>query len=165
MMLIVAQLCERARSRIVVVKENGRMDARRIGYWATTGLGTAILTFGGINEVLHTQRIADTIAHLGYPAFLPSLLGTWKLLAVVAILAPRLSRLKEWAYAGVFFDVTGAIVSHAMVGDGPPHLAPPMVVLALLATSWTLRPADRKLGTASRVEPNHPSFPASLQPE
>jgi hypothetical protein len=130
------------------------MDARKIGYWATTGLGTAILTFGGINEVLHTQRITDTIAHLGYPAFLPSLLGTWKLLAVMAILSPGVRRLKEWAYAGVFFDVTGAIVSHTVVGDGPAHLAPPMVVLALLATSWALRPADRKLGATSEAEPS-----------
>lgn len=129
------------------------MDARKIGFWVSTGLGTAILTFGGINEVTHAQRIVDTMAHLGYPAWLPSLLGTWKLLAVAAILAPRLPRLKEWAYAGVFFDVTGAITSHAVAGDGPAHLAPPMVVLALLATSWALRPVARKLVAASRIEP------------
>lgn len=129
------------------------MDARKIGFWVSTGLGTAILAFGGINEVTHAQRIVDTMAHLGYPAWLPSLLGTWKLLAVVAILAPRLPRLKEWAYAGVFFDVTGAITSHAVVGDAATHLAPPIVVLALLATSWALRPTERKLVAASRVEP------------
>jgi len=129
------------------------MDARKIGFWVSTGLGTAILAFGGINEVTHAQRIVDTMAHLGYPAWLPSLLGTWKLLAVAAILAPGLPRLKEWAYAGVFFDVTGAIASHGVVGDGPAHLAPPIVVLALIATSWALRPASRKLGAAARPEP------------
>jgi hypothetical protein len=122
------------------------MDARKFGYWAATGLGSAILTFGGLNELAHATRITETIAHLGYPAFLPSLLGTWKILAVVAILAPRFPRLKEWAYAGVFFDVTGAIVSHGVVGDGAAQLAPPLVVLALLATSWALRPAGRVLG-------------------
>jgi hypothetical protein len=122
------------------------METRQIGYWVATGLGTAILTFGGINEVAHAQRIVDTIAHLGYPAFLPSILGTWKLLAVAAILAPRFPRLKEWAYAGVFFDLTGAMISHAVVGDGPARFAPPLVIFALLATSWALRPASRVLG-------------------
>jgi len=127
------------------------MDARKIGFWVSTGLGTAILAFGGINEVTHAQRIVDTMAHLGYPAWLPSLLGTWKLLAVAAILAPGLPRLKEWAYAGVFFDTTGAIASHSVVGDGAAHLAPPIVVLALALTSWALRPASRKLAPASRA--------------
>ena len=127
------------------------MDTRKIGFWITTGLGTAILTFGGINEVTHAQRVVDTMAHLGYPAWLPSLLGTWKLLAVAAILAPGLPRLKEWAYAGVLFDTTGAIASHVVAGDGPPHLAPPIVVLALLMTSWALRPLSRKLARASRA--------------
>lgn len=126
------------------------MDTRKIGFWISTGLGTAILAFGGINEVTHAQRIVDTMAHLGYPAWLPSLLGTWKLLAVAAILAPGLPRLKEWAYAGVLFDTTGAIASHAVSGDGPSHLAPPIVVLALLMTSWALRPISRKLVAASR---------------
>jgi hypothetical protein len=124
------------------------MDARKLGYWVSTGLGTAILTFGGINELAHASRIMETVAHLGYPAFLPSLLGTWKLLAVIAILAPRFPRLKEWAYAGVFFDLTGAIVSHGDVGDGAAAFAPPLVILALLATSWALRPAGRVLGKA-----------------
>lgn len=127
------------------------MDARKIGFWISTGLGTAILAFGGINEVTHAQRIVDTMAHLGYPAWLPSLLGTWKLLAVAAILAPGLPRLKEWAYAGVFFDTTGAIASHAVVGDGAAHLAPPIVVLVLALTSWALRPASRKLAAASHA--------------
>jgi hypothetical protein len=124
------------------------MTARKIGYWVSTGLGAAILTFGAINELAHAQRIVDTIAHLGYPAFLPTLLGTWKTLAVLAIMSPRLPRLKEWAYAGVFFDLTGALISHAVAGDGPAHFAPPLVVLALLATSWALRPASRVLGAA-----------------
>src|SRR6185312_16172564 len=118
MMSIVTQLCIWPARRIVQGEGDRRMDARKIGFWVSTGLGTAILAFGGINEVTHAQRIVDTMAHLGYPAWLPSLLGTWKLLAVAAILAPGLPRLKEWAYAGVFFDTTGAIASHSVVGDG-----------------------------------------------
>ena len=115
----------------------------------------AILTFGGINEVLHTQRIADTIAHLGYPAFLPE--------PSRDVEAPRGhgdslaggSTLEGVGLRGrVLPTLTGAIVSHTVVGDGPAHLAPPMVVLALLATSWALRPADRKLGATSDAEPS-----------
>jgi hypothetical protein len=127
------------------------MDARKIGYWVSTGLGSAILAFGGISEVAHVPRITQTIAHLGYPAFLPTLLGTWKLLAVAAIVAPRLPRLKEWAYAGVFFDLTGAMISHAVAGDGAERFAPPLVIFALLATSWALRPAGRLLGEAASI--------------
>jgi peroxiredoxin len=121
---------------------------RKTVYWISTCLGAAILVFGGLNEVMHSERITRTMAHLGYPAFLPTLLGTWKLLAVAAILAPRVPRLKEWAYAGVFFDLTGAITSHAVVGDGIAQLAPPTVVLLLLGISWATRPADRQLVAA-----------------
>jgi DoxX-like family len=123
------------------------MDGRKIGYWVTTGLAAAILSFGATNELLHTSRVVETVAHLGYPAFLPTLLGTWKALAIISLLSPGLPRLKEWAYAGVVFDVTGAIVSHLSVGDGPSHLAPPLVVLCLILTSWALRPASRILGS------------------
>jgi DoxX-like family len=123
------------------------MDGRKIGYWFTTGLAAAILTFGAANELLHTSRVVETVAHLGYPAFLPTLLGTWKALAIVSLLSPGFPRLKEWTYAGVVFDVTGALFSHVSVGDGAPHLAPPLVVLCLILTSWALRPASRRMGT------------------
>jgi hypothetical protein len=136
-----------------VDQEEENMDTRKIGYWATTGLAAAILTFGGLNEIVHSQRVVETVAHLGYPAFLPSILGPWKLLAVMAILAPRFLRLKEWAYAGIFFDTTGALISHAMAGDGADKLAPPLVVLTLAAASWALRPASRVLGAIDVAKP------------
>lgn len=137
------------------------MDARKISYWATTGLATAILTFGALNELTHSARVVETVAHLGYPAFVPSLLGTWKVLAIVALLVPRFPRLKEWAYAGIFFDVTGAIVSHAMVGDGAAAIAPPMMVLALSLASFALRPKDRVLGTLLPATSGTPSLVAA----
>jgi hypothetical protein len=122
------------------------MDARKIGYWAATSLTAAVLTFGALNELTHSARVVETLAHLGYPSFLPNILGAWKILAVIAILAPRFPRLKEWAYAGIFFDVSGAVVSHLMSGDGGSKIALPVVIGALAVTSWALRPSSRVLG-------------------
>ena len=121
------------------------MKREKIAYWVTTGLLCALVTFGGLNEVIHSERIMATMAHLGYPPYLPTLLGAWKLLSVIALLAPRAPRIKEWAYAGMFFDFTGAIFSHLNVGDGPPQLGPPTVALILAIASWWLRPADCRL--------------------
>ncbi len=121
------------------------MKTRTIIYWVTTGLLCAVLTFGGLNEVSHSDRIMGVMAHLGYPPYLPTLLGSWKILGVIAVLAPRATRLKEWAYAGMFFDFTGAIFSHLNLGDGSSLLGPPVVLLLLAIASWSTRPANRKL--------------------
>jgi hypothetical protein len=80
---------------------------------------------------------------LGYPAYFSVILGIWKILGAVAVLAPGFPRLKEWAYAGMFFNMTGAVASHLSVGDGASALIAPTVVIALVATSWALRPATR----------------------
>jgi hypothetical protein len=75
------------------------MNGRTIGYWATTGLFSLVYTGSGIADLAKAARVVATVAHLGYPPYLPALLGTWKLLAVATLLAPRNARLKEWAYA------------------------------------------------------------------
>jgi hypothetical protein len=85
---------------------------------------------------------AATLA-LGYPPYLLIILGGWKLLSAPALLAPGLPRLKEWAYAGIFFDLTGAAASHAFSGDPTGKVATPLVLLLTAATSWALRPASR----------------------
>jgi uncharacterized membrane protein YphA (DoxX/SURF4 family) len=127
-------------------KERLTMNARTIGYWATTGLLTLAMTGSAVfMELAHAPRMVQTLAHLGYPEYLPTLLGTWKLLAVAALLAPRAARLKEWAYAGIMLDFTGALFSHLSLGDGVDRLAPPLVLLGLAAASWALRPASRTL--------------------
>ena len=90
------------------------------------------------------MRVPTVIAgliHLGYPAYLATILGAWKLLAVAAILAPGLRRLKEWAYAGLFFCLTGAAISHTVSGDGAGEIAVPLVLLVLILLSWFLLPA------------------------
>ncbi|HSY38174.1 MAG TPA: DoxX family protein [Polyangia bacterium] len=127
----------------------GRFDRSKletIGYWVTTGLIAAVLLFGGAVDVAHPPSAVAFLAHLGYPAYFAILIGTWKVLGGIALLAPRWPRLKEWAYAGVFFDLTGAAISHAASGDPAPRVLVPLVMTALALASWTLRPQSRKLG-------------------
>jgi len=84
--------------------------------------------------------------HLGYPDYFARILGAWKVLGVLALLAPALPRLKEWAYAGFFFNLTGAALSHLAVGDGIEGAAAPLVLLAIGLLSWATAPASRQLG-------------------
>ena len=84
--------------------------------------------------------------NLGYPLYVLKILGTWKILGAIALAGPGLLRVKEWAYAGFFFDFTGAFASHAFNGDAPGELAPPLILLAILVVSCILRPGNRKLG-------------------
>jgi uncharacterized membrane protein YphA (DoxX/SURF4 family) len=123
-----------------------RSKLKTRGYWVTTGLIAAVLLFGGAVDVAHPPSAVAFLAHLGYPAYFAMLIGTWKVLGGIALLAPRWPRLKEWAYAGVFFDLTGAAVSHAASGDPAPRVLVPLVMTALALASWSLRPESRKLG-------------------
>jgi hypothetical protein len=115
------------------------------GYWVSVGLFCAVYTFSAIMDLFGVGPAQATLAHLGYPAFVASILGTWKAGAVVTLLAPRLARLKEWAYAGIFFDLSGGFVSHVAAGDALPKPVVPLVLLALALTSYFLRPEGRKL--------------------
>jgi uncharacterized membrane protein YphA (DoxX/SURF4 family) len=91
---------------------------KTIGYWVTTGLiGLAFLT-GGAGDLAGGADMVAAITHLGYPAYLLTILGVAKLLGAVAVLVPRFPRLKEWAYAGIVIDLLGASASHAFTGDG-----------------------------------------------
>jgi uncharacterized membrane protein YphA (DoxX/SURF4 family) len=131
------------------------MKARTIGYWVATGLAAAGFAAGGAMDVAGGGQVQAIMGHLGYPLYVATLIGVWKLLGAAAIVAPRLPRLKEWAYAGMAFDLTGAAVSHAAVGDGAQAIATPLVLLAVVAASWALRPADRTFAAAASpaVEP------------
>jgi hypothetical protein len=85
------------------------------------------------------------ITHLGYPIYLLTILGVWKIFGVVAVLIPKFPLLKEWAYAGFFFAMSGAAFSHIAVGDPMKELIPSLLLLILTVVSWYLRPADRKI--------------------
>jgi uncharacterized membrane protein YphA (DoxX/SURF4 family) len=115
-------------------------------YWIATALLIAVLLLGGVMELLHAAPVMQTLSALGYPAYVASILGGWKLLGGAAIATPRLPRLKEWAYAGIAFDLSGAALSHAASGDPAAKVAIPLVLLGLAAASWVLRPATRRLG-------------------
>jgi uncharacterized membrane protein YphA (DoxX/SURF4 family) len=122
--------------------------ARNIGYWVATGLlGLAFLA-GGAGDLSRSPQVLEGMAHLGYPVYFATILGVWKVLGAVALLAPRFPRLKEWAYAGIFFDLTGASISHAASGDDAGKVITPLVLLAIAAASWALRPESRKLASA-----------------
>ena len=93
--------------------------AKMVGYWVATALAALAFITGGAFDVARGEQVRSIMSHLGYPAYFAALLGVWKILGGLAILAPRMPRLKEWAYAGMFFDLSGAAISHGSVGDPP----------------------------------------------
>ena len=124
------------------------MQSRRIGYWFATGALAFVFALGGFMDAIHAPPVIATLKALGYPAYVATILGVWKLLGAVTLLAPRLPRLKEWAYAGIVFDLTGAAFSHASAGDTADKVVIPLVLLAIAFASWALRPESRKLPSA-----------------
>ncbi|QEC76442.1 DoxX family protein [Mucilaginibacter ginsenosidivorax] len=120
----------------------------KIIYWvATIWLALGMISTGIVQllKMKEGQGGADSIAHLGYPVYLLTILGVWKFLGVVTVLIPKLPLIKEWAYAGFFFVMTGAIFSHLASGDGVKEIFPSLLLLVLTIVSWYFRPADRKL--------------------
>jgi uncharacterized membrane protein YphA (DoxX/SURF4 family) len=119
----------------------------KIIYWISTVWLALGMVSTGIAQLLKFdgQGGADMIKHLGYPVYLLTLLGVWKLLGAAALLIPKFPLLKEWAYAGFFFIMTGAAFSHIASGDPTVELFPSLLLLILTAASWYFRPANRKI--------------------
>ena len=118
---------------------------RAIAYWVTTALLVFELVLGGVWDVLRVPHVRAVMERLGYPTYFVVILGVWKLLGAVALVIPRFPRLKEWAYAGMVFNLTGALVSHVASGDievGP--MVYLVVMTGVTAVSWSLRPASRR---------------------
>lgn len=121
------------------------MKRKTIWYWVSTGLVAFALVSGGLVDLAHPGVVVEGMARIGYPLYFLTLVALWKVLGGLALVWPGLPRLKEWAYAGVFFVMTGAAVSHAVCGEMGYVIAP--TVLALLnVMSWVLRPESRMLG-------------------
>jgi uncharacterized membrane protein YphA (DoxX/SURF4 family) len=118
---------------------------RTIAYWAVTVVVALAFLAGGLTDLSRGPAVAAIMAHLGYPVYFAALLGFWKIAGAVAVLAPGFPRLKEWAYAGMFFDLSGAAVSHAARGDGAARIMTPLALLVLVIASWALRPPGRRL--------------------
>ena len=133
-----------ARSQKII---SARM-VRSGGYWiATIWLSLGMVSTGLVQLLKGKdgQGGVDMITHLGYPVYFLTILGTWKILGAVAVLIPKFPLLKEWAYAGFFFMMTGAIFSHMAIGDTVSKMLPALLLLILALLSWYLRPAGRKM--------------------
>jgi DoxX-like family len=123
---------------------------RNIAYWTTTGLVAFFIGGGGAAQI--AQFLGNphgVVPILRYPLYFFAILGFWKVLGAIAILAPRFPRLKEWAYAGIFFDLTGAAASCIAVGGYGAyafHVLAPLIIAVLAMASWALRPQSRTIG-------------------
>ena len=119
--------------------------SRNAIYWVTTALLAIELVLGGLWDVLRVPQVHVIFDRLGYPPYFLVILGIWKLLGAVAVIVPRFPRLKEWAYAGVVFNLTGALASNVVSGvTDTGTLAYLVLMMGVTATSWALRPASRR---------------------
>ena len=123
-------------------------------YWIATVLIASETLVGGLADISHGRTIlvagtsvVDAVTSLGYPVYILTILGVYKLLGGATLLAPRLPRLKEWAYAGIVFELTGAAVSLIVRGYGVGDVATPLLLAAMALASWALRPGSRTLGS------------------
>lgn len=119
--------------------------AKKIAYWVATLWLSLGMMSSAIVQLIRVPEGVQGVTHLGYPEYLLTILGTWKILGVAAILAPGFKRLKEWAYAGFFFVASGAMISHLIMRDPFGDVFPSVLLLVLTLVSWYLRPESRRL--------------------
>jgi len=122
----------------------------KIIYWISTIWLALGMVSTGIVQLMKVPADVDKITGLGYPVYLLTLLGTWKILGVIAVLVPKFPLLKEWAYAGFFFAMSGAAISHIASGSPVKEIFPSLLLLILTVLSWYFRPADRKTAPVNR---------------
>ncbi|MBW5446184.1 DoxX family protein [Cohnella sp. CFH 77786] len=131
-----------------IAKAESRPVGRMTAYWTVTIILAFSITLSGIGQLMRYGGNVDLVTEIGFPLYVTYILGTWKLLGVIAIVIPGFPRLKEWAYSGIFFLMTGAALSHAFAndyGDGGFHIMLPLFYAALGIASWALRPKSRRL--------------------
>ncbi len=118
---------------------------KKIVYWIATIWLALGMFASGLQQIFHAKAFVDITLSLGYPLYLLYILGIWKILGVTAILLPKFTLLKEWAYAGFFFAMSGALFSHLASHSALKETAPSVVLLIIVIVSWYFRPADRKI--------------------
>lgn len=121
---------------------------KMIAYWSVTILLAISITLSGIGQLMRYGGNVELVTNIGFPLYVTNILGSWKLLGVIAIVVPGFPRLKEWAHAGLFFLLTGAALSHAFANDYGEYgslIILPLSYAALNIASWALRPKSRKL--------------------
>lgn len=119
----------------------------KIIYWVATILLSFGMLASGISQILHVEAMNELITHVGYPLYFMYIIGVWKVLGVIAILIPKYPLLKEWAYGGFFFLMTGALLSHLFIGDIGNAILGPLFQTIFVIVSWGFRPTDKKLTT------------------
>jgi len=117
----------------------------KIIHWISTVWLSLRMLSSGIVQLFQMEEEIAFIINLGYPGYFLTILGIWKILGVIAVLAPKFPLIKEWAYAGFFFLMTGAIYSHIAMAEPVSAILPPLLLLTLTIVSWYFRPADRRL--------------------
>jgi len=117
----------------------------KIIYWIATIWLSLGMVSTGIVQFLKVKEEVDMFTRLGYPVYLLIILSIWKFLGVIAVLIPKFPLLKEWAYAGFFFAMSGAVFSHLAAGSGAKEFFGPLLLIVLTVVSWHFRPAERKI--------------------
>lgn len=126
---------------------NKSQKRNRIIYWIFTIWMALGMVSTAIVQLMKNKDELANFTNLGYPAYLMTIIGVWKILGVIAVLIPKRPLLKEWAYAGFFFVMSGAFISHLIIGDTFGRTFPALLLLILVGISWYFRPADRKIST------------------
>jgi len=129
--------------------QNKSQKRNRIIYWIFTLWMALGMVSTAIVQLMKNKDELANFTNLGYPAYLMTIIGVWKILGVVAVLIPKFPLLKEWAYAGFFFVMSGALISHLIIGDTYGRTFPALLLLVLVIISWYFRPADRKISVNS----------------
>jgi uncharacterized membrane protein len=117
----------------------------KVIYWIATIFLALGMLAGGLQQLLQVGGYVAIITHLGYPKYFMSIIGAWKVLGVITILIPGVRILKEWAYAGFFFVMSGAVISHLAMGETINEIYPSLTLLIMTVISWYFRPAGRKV--------------------
>jgi DoxX-like family len=125
------------------------MKLKSIIYWVITGILAFCIGSGGAAELARVPGTVQGLVHLGYPEYFATIIGFWKVLGAVAILAPGFPTLKEWAYAGIFFNMTGAAATGLFTDSAAWHVIVDLVLTAFTIASWALRPPSRRLEGAT----------------
>jgi len=131
------------------VLSGGAMPSRKatVVYWAGTLFVAVTALVAGAMDILHLDPLFGLLLHLGYPSYFAAILGVWKVLGALVLLAPRYPLVKEWAYAGTFIDYSSALISHMALGDAFGAMSGPIIAMVALAASWHLRPPSRRLAS------------------
>lgn len=127
----------------------------KIIYWIATAWLSLGMLSTGIVQIIQTQAEIQKMTSLGYPDYLLTIMGVWKISGVLVLLIPGFALIKEWAYAGFFIAMSGAIISHLIIGSDAKEIFGPTLLLLLTIISWYMRPPERKLNFNSALPGSH----------